>query len=272
MSKFRTALGALAAGLALGGAAHADAFIQGAGPGTKDLADITARGFVPFVPAELKQWLLSQGVAVGEEVVSPDGSRMATIAVLGGQVPVVFVHSDCGQQGCLFIEMVSPVPVSTVGLRLSEKDVNAFNTESGFVFMTLEEEGEVAVRHTMPALVGCDRACQESEYLLYFTGLKMTHGYLKQLSQQQLVSLPTDGLATRGEAVFVAAAPGRPLIQQVSGGAGPQVIDWSNTISTAGSQRDAFAAGHAAAEALVTEAPSEGRAQPAFPDLFSLGE
>ena len=210
------ALGA-AASLALGSvsAAQSNSLAPGnAGPlgTTRDISAAVANGYAPFHLGDFEAFLGSAGFKVTEREALPDieGQGIAVTAPNG--MPFVFLFSDCGVQGCLFMEAVQPFAPRRVGVTLGLAEVNDFNRESPLhVFMTAEEGGEVGLRWVMPALAGCGEPCVASAANLYFGGVLNIYEAVIKAGRQMVVEAPYGEEAPRADfASLVGSAPSLP--------------------------------------------------------------
>ena len=218
------ALGALAA-LTVSAAAAQSNGLFGAGPAgaTRDLSGAMANGYRPFSLAGVEGYLARSDFTVTERQAAPDGGAVGIVAKAPNGMPFLFVFTDCGRQGCLFMEAVQPFAPAKIGVPLDAAQINAFNRNSPLqLFMTAEANDEVGLRWVLPALVGCDDACAQSGLTLYFGAVMSVYEQATKASRQMLVEVPFEA---EGEATgFAALTPDAPWrAASAAFGAGPDV-------------------------------------------------
>ena len=189
------ALGAASAFLLAGAAAAQSNSLSGAGlPGAqRDLSSAVANGYTPFSLGAFDGYLSRSGFTVTERQQAPDGSGVGIVANAPNGMPFLFVFSDCGRQGCLFMEAVQPFAPKKIGMPISLAEMNAYNRNSPLqLFMTAEANDEVGLRWVMPALAGCGDACAHSAVTLYFGAVLNVYEAVSKASKQVLVEAPFD--------------------------------------------------------------------------------
>ena len=194
---FRILASALgAAALAWVGSAHAQSnslLGGGAGPvgATRDLSAAIANGYQPFSIGAFEAYLREASFTVTERQTAPDGGGAGIVANAPNGMPFLFLFTDCGRQGCLFMEAVQPFAPGKIGVPLGLKDINAYNRQSPLqVFMTAEANDEVALRWVLPALAQCGDACAHSAVNLYFGAVMNVYEAVSKASKQVLVEAP----------------------------------------------------------------------------------
>ena len=216
MTMIAKALCAVAASLTLVGAASAQSNALGAGsPGplgaTRDLSAAIANGYAPFSLAAFEQHVTQAEFQVTGRQVTDDKSAAALLVKAPNGMPFVFIFTDCGQQGCLFMEAVQPFAPAKIGVPISLADMNEYNRTSPLqVFMTKEEGNEVGLRWVLPALAGCGDACARSAVNLYFGAVISVYEAVGKASKQMVVEAPyeEEGEALDFAALAARAAPG----------------------------------------------------------------
>ena len=217
-----------AAALALTGTAQAQSNALlggGAGPqgATRDLSGAIANGYQPFSLGAFERYLAEASFTVTERQAAPDASGVGIVAKAPNGMPFLFLFTDCGRQGCLFMEAVQPFAPKKIGMPISLAEMNDYNRNSPLqLFMTAEANDEVGLRWVLPALVGCDDACAQSGLTLYFGAVMSVYEQATKASRQMLVEVPFEA---EGEATgFAALTPDAPWwAASAAFGAGPDV-------------------------------------------------
>ena len=123
-----------------------------------------------YAPDHMASQVTSWGLPKIKDEASPDGTRRAQVFNQGA-VLILFFYGGCTNgTDCAGVAMMNPLPLAQMGVRMSLGDINEFNSNSGYAFLSDEGDGYVATNWGSPALQGCGRDCQADQFTR-FTGV-----------------------------------------------------------------------------------------------------
>lgn len=185
----RGIVGAVAGLMALAGGGAAAQLSNGLeAPAQEDLSALVDMGFVPYDPNATTRALITSGFGVEDGGLSPDGTQRFFLVKSRNGIPFVFKYSRCGQQGCMFLEAIAPVPNALMRKALTGGEVNDFNRFNPVMMLTVEDNGSFALRSKQPALRNCDLSCQQSGLMIFFNGVNFSYQKFLERSRQVEVS------------------------------------------------------------------------------------
>ena len=128
---------------------------------------LAAPGYDPaHMAAQVNAW----GLPTTQVQASPDGERVAQVFNQGAVLILMFYGGCTDGADCAGVAMMNPLPTGQMGVRLTLADINEFNSNSGYAFLSAEGEGYTATNWGSPALKGCGRDCQADQFTR-FTGV-----------------------------------------------------------------------------------------------------
>ena len=123
-----------------------------------------------YDPAHMAAQVNAWGLPTVRQEATPDGERVAQVFNQGA-VLILFFYGGCANgTDCAGIAMMNPLPTGQMGVQLTLSDINEFNSESGYAFLSDEGDGYTATNWGSPALAGCGRDCQADQFTR-FTGV-----------------------------------------------------------------------------------------------------
>ena len=141
-----------------------------------------------YDPAHMAAQVNAWGLPTVRQEAAPDGTLVAQV-FNEGAVLILFFYGGCTNgTDCAGIAMMNPLPTGQMGVRLTLADINEFNSDSGYAFLSDEGEGFTATNWGSPALKGCGRDCQADQFTRFTGAMGMIVENLIGRRGQSLVS------------------------------------------------------------------------------------
>lgn len=186
MNVYLAGLAALCFGVGAASAQTSNSLAPEKSYGETDFSAVMELGFKPFTPDALTGYLAKRNFQIAPIEAVPPGEDIFIVAVGHNAIPYVFKLSQCGKQGCLFLEMIAPVLDEVMASPISGADRNDFNRINPMIILTSEEGGRSALRYKFPALQQCDNDCQNSALDLFVRLVNFSYIAFDKISKSRV--------------------------------------------------------------------------------------
>ncbi len=155
-------------------------------------ASLVADGYIMLQPEAIKQMMTTAEFVLVQELPfksDDNGPVDGTLQVYAlNNMPFIILLSDCDATGCFLIEGAHPIAMEAFGFSSNLTILNEMNRNLPAGTVTIEEDGNVAVRYRSNALPECAMACREAQFGGFLGIINLTYTYFDYQKNNRSVS------------------------------------------------------------------------------------